>query len=262
MSAVQSVDGLAEARGVVAEGGAVRQGELFPLLIGAPSPVVSEPQTHRPVVSADRMSELSYVVVDVETTGGSPWGGHRVTEIAAVVVRDGRVAELFETLVNPERSIPPYVVRLTHITPAMVRDQPTFREICPQLVDVLRDHVFVAHNAAFDWRFVRAEIGRAGGDFRAGRVLCTVRLARRLVPHLRRRSLDHVAHHFGVPITQRHRAMGDAMATALCLIRMLDEAGARGFDTWADVTHMLRRRGSRRRRRSAMPRAGEWEMGA
>lgn len=220
-----------------------------------------------PAAPADpgRLATLTYAVVDVETTGGSPWYGHRVTEIAAVVVRRGRIAECFETLVNPERSIPPYITRLTHITQDMVRDKPTFRDVCPEVTRVLRGHVFVAHNASFDWRFVTAEVGRAGGMLEVARQMCTVRLARRLLPHLRRRSLDYVAHHYGVPIAQRHRAMGDALATAHCLVRLLEDAGARGLDTWDDLSRVLSARTAaarRRRRRSALPASGEWELGA
>src|SRR6185437_14707120 len=211
---------------------------------GEPSPVPIAPV-------AERLVALSYAVVDVETTGGSPTTGHRVMEIAAVIVRDGRIVDTFETLVDPERLIPPFVTRLTHITPAMVRGKPPFSAIAGRIAELLRDRVFVAHNAAFDHRFVWTEAGRAGVDLSAGRTLCTVRLARRLVPHLRRRSLDFLANHYGVPIRNRHRAMGDAMATAHCLLRLLDDAGARGLDTWADVTTLLRgpRAGARRRRR-------------
>jgi DNA polymerase-3 subunit epsilon len=215
-----------------------------------------------PAMPSDRLATLSYVVVDVETTGGSPWLGHRVTEIAAVVVRDGRIAESYDTLVNPERSIPPFITRLTHITPDMVRDKPIFRDVCPLVLDLLQGHVFVGHNAAFDRRFVHAEVERAGDALPTGRTLCTVRLARRLLPHLRRRSLDHVAHHYGVMVGDRHRAMGDARATAHCLIRMLDEVGALGLDTWADIQRMLGARRPRRGRPSAMPRGGLWELGA
>lgn len=212
----------------------------------------------------DRLVGLSYAVVDVETTGGSPFTGHRVTEIAAVIVREGRIADVFETLVNPQRPIPPFITRLTHITPSMVRDKPTFGEIAMQVRDLLGGHVFVGHNASFDRRFVEAEVARAGLGWRSERVLCTVRLARRLVPHLRRRSLDHVAHYYGVAITNRHRAMGDAMATAHCLLRMLDDVGARGLDTWDDVVRLVgpRRGGRRKRRPTALPMNGEWEWGA
>ena len=200
-------------------------------------------------------SGLSFAVVDVETTGGSPWHGHRVTEVAAVIVRGGRVVDRFESLVNPERSIPPFITRLTHITQAMVRDQPTFREISPRIVDLLRGQVFVAHNAAFDWRFVGTEVWRAGGTLCNPRTLCTVRLARRLLPHLRRRSLDQVAMHYGIRIEARHRAMGDAFATAQCLLRLLDDAGTRGLDTWSDLDRLMRARtgAAKRRRRSALP---------
>jgi DNA polymerase III subunit epsilon len=223
------------------------------------------PSTDQAPPPGDRLVALSYAVVDVETTGGSPLTGHRVTEIAAVIVRDGRLAEVFETLVNPERSIPPFITRLTHITPSMVRDKPRFREIAPRVAALLEGCVFVGHNAAFDRRFIEAEVARAGCDWRGDRVLCTVRLARRLVPHLRRRSLDHLAHHYGVPITNRHRAMGDAMATAHCLLRLLDDAGAHGLDTWNDVTRLIgshRGRPRRGRRHSALPQPAAWEWGA
>jgi DNA polymerase III subunit epsilon len=213
---------------------------------------------------AVRLTNLSYAVVDVETTGGSPLRGHRITEVAAVIVRGGCVVDCFEALVNPERSIPPLITRLTHITQAMVRDQPTFREIAPRLVEILEGHVFVAHNAAFDRRFVGIEVFQAGGRWTAPGILCTVRMARRLLPHLRRRSLDQVAHHYGIRIEGRHRAMGDAMATAKCLIRLLDDAGTRGLDNWGELHQVLQAGtgAARRRRRSALPQIGLWELGA
>lgn len=222
------------------------------------------PDTMPPLLTSQRLTALSYAVVDVETTGGSPWTGHRVTEFAAVIVRDGRVVESYETLVNPERPIPPYITRLTNITPSMVRDKPRFAVIAPRIAELLRGQVFVAHNAGFDRRWVETEVQRAGCYWKGERVLCTVRLARRLVPHLRRRSLDHLAHHYGVRITNRHRAMGDAMATAHCFIRLLDDAGACGLDTWGDVVRLVspsRGRG-RKRRRTALPHTGQWELGA
>jgi len=215
-----------------------------------------------------RLAELTYTVVDVETTGGSPLRGDRITEIAAVVVREGRVGAVFETLVNPERPIPIWITRLTRISDGMVRDQPTFRELYPRVAAALAADVFVAHNAAFDWRFVSSELMAADSALRLPtRRLCTVRLARALLPHLRRRSLDHVAHYYGVAIGARHRAAGDALATAHCLGRLLDDAGARGCDTWADVQGLLsscRKRPPRRGHRGwySMPRGGEWEPGA
>jgi DNA polymerase-3 subunit epsilon len=206
------------------------------------------------------LSSLSFVVVDVETTGGRPEGGDRITEIAAVTVRDGRVVDVFETLVNPERSIPPFITRLTNISWEMVRDKAPFRDVCADLLRVLDGHVFVAHNASFDWRFVSAEVARSSGRELTGRRLCTVRLARRLLPQLRSRSLDWVARHYGVeiPAGMRHRAAGDALATAHCLLRLLEDARGHGCDRWSELERFLasggavakRRRG---RRPPAMP---------
>jgi DNA polymerase III subunit epsilon len=205
---------------------------------------------------ADRLVDLSYVVVDVETTGGSSFGPDRITEFAAVVVERGTITRVYETLVNPQRPIPPMVTRLTNITWDMVKHMPTFREIVPQVADAIRGHVFVAHNAGFDWRFVTDEIARATGERMEGRRLCTVKMARRFLPQLHRRSLDYLARHYNVEITARHRAGGDALATARVFLRMLRDAEDRGCTTWSDLEAQLRAvpRGRRKRRRSAMPR--------
>jgi DNA polymerase-3 subunit epsilon len=222
----------------------------------SPSPVAN------PV--GDPLDSLSYVVVDVETTGGRPWGGDRITEVAAVVVSGGEVREVYETLVNPERSIPPMITALTNISWSMVRDAPLFRDICDEFVDVLAGNVFVAHNAGFDWRFVTSEISRARAHRLEGRRLCTVRLARRLLPHLRSRSLDHVAAYYGVEITARHRAGGDAVATAQVLLRLLDDARDRGYTDWTTLQTLLLTvpKRKRRGRPSAMPRSVDKECGS
>jgi DNA polymerase-3 subunit epsilon len=198
---------------------------------------------------ADPVASLSFAVVDVETTGGQARGGDRVTEIAVVVVHDGDIADIYETLVNPERSIPAFVTALTNITWDMVKDAPTFREIAPQVVGALSGHVFAAHNLPFDWKFVCAELARAEGCVLEGRRLCTVRLARRILPQLSRRSLDNVARYYGVTIRNRHRAGGDAYATARCLIRLLSDARSHGCETWADLEALARRPRRKRRRR-------------
>jgi DNA polymerase III subunit epsilon len=107
--------------------------------------------------------------------------------------------------------------------------------------------VFVAHNVSFDWRFVSAEVARSTGRELTGRRLCTVRLARRLLPQLRSRSLDWVANHYGVEIPDgmRHRAAGDALATAHCLLRLLDDARDHGCERWSELERLLE--GSRTR---------------
>ena len=202
-----------------------------------------------------RLDGLSYVVVDVETTGGRPLQGDRITEIAAVVVQRGEIVDVFESLVNPRRSIPPWITRLTNISWSMVKDAPPFGALCDKVLAVLGGHVFVAHNARFDWTFINAEIERATGRTLDGPRLCTVKLARKLLPELRRRSLDYVAMHYGVEIHGRHRAAGDAIATARVLVRLLAAARERGCETWHDLERLLtavpRRR--RPRRRPARP---------
>jgi DNA polymerase-3 subunit epsilon len=200
------------------------------------------PAWRQPAVADEPLlSELSFAVVDVETTGGRPDTGDRITEIAAVTVRDGRVVDVFETLVNPERSIPPFITRLTNISWEMVREKAPFRDVCEHVLRAIDGHVFVAHNASFDWRFVSAEVSRATGRELTGRRLCTVRLARRLLPQLRSRSLDYVARHYGVEIPEgmRHRAAGDALATAHCLLRLLEDARGHGCERWSDLERFL-----------------------
>lgn len=214
---------------------------------------LDKPRKKKASAPKQHLSSLSWAVVDVETTGGPP-PNHRITEIAAVIVRDGSIQEVYETLVNPERSIPPFVTRLTNISWDMVKDAPKFSAIVPTLLDKLEGNVFVAHNAQFDWSFLSHEIQRTSGARITGNQLCTVRLARQLLPHLPRRSLDYVANYYGIEITGRHRAAGDAVATAKCLIRLLAEAEDRGCSTWEDLEKLMRqRRARKKKRRSAWP---------
>lgn len=212
----------------------------------------------------NELAALSYVVVDVETTGMRAWSGDRVTEIAAVVVCGGVVTEQFATLVNPERPIPRLITALTHIDARMVRDAPRFADVCDDVLRVLEGHVFVAHNAEFDWRFLSAEVARARGRRLVGRRLCTVRLARRVLPTLRSRRLDSLAHYYNITIANRHRAAGDAAATAHVLLRLLDAARERDCRCWADLERLLGVQAPRRRRgrRSALPRSSDGETPA
>ncbi len=203
--------------------------------------------------------DVSFAVVDVETTGTSPSAGDRITEIAIAQVRGGQVVDVYAQLVNPQRPIPPYITQLTRISWDMVRDQPTFRDIAPTVVDRLAGHVFTAHNAAFDWRFVSEALDRGIGHALAGPKLCTVRLARALLPDLARKSLDHVTRYFGIDIAARHRAEGDAVATAHALVRMLRIAEDEGVRSWPALEKRLssptakRRLTASDRRRRAFP---------
>lgn len=202
------------------------------------------------------LRDLRFAVVDVETTGTSPSQRDRVTEIAIVEVAGFEVADCYETLVNPERAMPPAIVALTRITEEMVRHAPRFPDVASEVVARLRERVFVAHNASFDWRFVSHEVQRAAGVALTGEQLCTVRLSRLLLPQLPRRSLDAVTHYFGIDIGARHRAAGDALATAHVLVRLLRLAEDRGATTWRELFALLHAGRARApRRRSAMPRS-------
>jgi DNA polymerase III subunit epsilon len=209
---------------------------------------------------------LPYVVVDVETTGGQPSGVDRVTEVAAVHVNGKEVRLAYHSLINPERPIPWHITRLTGIDDAMVREAPTFADVAGEFAAALVGRVFVAHNARFDYGFLSAEFARVApvplDSVLAGQ-LCTVRLARRLLPFLPRRNLDAVSHHYGVEIAGRHRADGDAIATAHVLRGLLRDASHRGVHTWDDLEVLLGARTARSRaRRSGLPTFSDGAEGA
>ncbi len=163
------------------------------------------------------IDSTTFVVVDVETTGMNPVGD-RITEIAMMKVRGTVLVDEFSTLVNPLVPIPHPITGITGIDDTMVRDAPTAREIVPYISEFLGDAVFTAHNAAFDWGFVTQTILREGGQRPSNRTLCTVKLSRRILPQLRSKSLGNVARHLKIDIPERHRASGDAYATALVLL--------------------------------------------
>ncbi len=153
-----------------------------------------------------------YAIIDIETTGGNP-RTDKITEIA-ILVHDGKkVVNEFSTLINPECNIPYYISQITGITNEMVSNAPRFYEVARQLVEITREKVFVAHNVAFDYGFIRQEFKRLGYDF-SREQLCTVRLSRKIIPGHRSYSLGNLCEELRIPINGRHRAMGDAEATA------------------------------------------------
>jgi DNA polymerase-3 subunit epsilon len=178
------------------------------------------------------LSDTKFAVVDVETTGSSPGRGARIVEYSAVFVEDGEIRGEYTTLVNPEAWIPRWVTRLTGIEPAMVEHAPRFRDIVRHVRKSLEGRVFVAHNVGFDWRFVAEELRMADSVMPEGPRLCTVRMARRVLPGLRRRGLDSLSRYYDVSIVNRHRAGDDARATAAILLRMLEAADRQGIVYW------------------------------
>lgn len=209
------------------------------------------------------LASLSYAVVDVETTGNSARLGDRITEIAIVPVDGGEVGEPFVTLINPGRPIAPAVIALTRITQEMVARAPSFESVAPGVAERLKGRVFVAHNARFDWQFVRGEVLRSNGAMLTGETLCTVRMMKAVLPQLRRRNLDALARYFGIEIVNRHRAGDDAVATAKAFTRMLSIARDEGISTLHELRRkMERQRGRGRKKRRAMPQYMDFDPGS
>ena len=148
------------------------------------------------------------VFVDLETTGGSA-AYDRITEVGLVRVTNGELVEEWSSLVNPECSIPAYIEAFTGIRNDMVRGAPRFTEIAAIVRQKLQGALFVAHNARFDYSFLRSEFLKSQVNFSA-QVLCTVKLSRRLFPEYVRHSLDAVMERIGLTCASSHRALGDA----------------------------------------------------
>jgi len=165
-----------------------------------------------------------YAIVDIETTGGYA-ENHRITEVA-IFFHDGiQVTDTFHTLINPGRNIPYYITGLTGITTEMVLDSPRFEEIAEEIFKRLDGKIFVAHNAHFDYSFLKKEFEQVGINWQS-RKLCTVRLSRKIIPGLRSYGLGSLAESLGIEISNRHRAGGDAAAT----VRIFDQLLRRDRD--------------------------------
>jgi len=162
---------------------------------------------------------MNYAIVDIETTGGSA-ARHKITEVAIFIFDGEKIVNSYQTLINPERHIPTKITQLTGITDEMVAEAPTFAEVAEKIQEVTKDCAFVAHNANFDYGFIRNEFREIGLKYQRKK-LCTVRLSRKLLPGSRSYSLDNVCRRLDIPIEDRHRAAGDARATVEVLHRLL-----------------------------------------
>ena len=162
-----------------------------------------------------------YAIVDLETTGGMA-KRDKITEIGIVLYDGEKIINKYQTLVNPGRSIPSEITRITGITNEMVADAPMFYEVAKDVVEMTDGAIFVAHNVRFDYSFLKQEFGSLGYTF-TKRQLCTVRLSRKTFPGLRSYSLGNLIKHFGIPVDARHRALDDAMATTELLEKILNQ---------------------------------------
>jgi DNA polymerase-3 subunit epsilon len=166
------------------------------------------------------MKKQEYAIVDIETTGGNA-SGSRITEIA-IIIHDGvTVIDRWETLVNPQKEIPLPIFALTGINNEMVRDAPIFDDISEKVLEMLAERIFVAHNVNFDYSFVRHQLEESGFKWTAKK-LCTVRAARKIRPGFGSYSLGNLCRSLEIPVENRHRAGGDADATAILFSRLME----------------------------------------
>jgi DNA polymerase III epsilon subunit family exonuclease len=192
---------------------------------------------------ARQLAESEFVVFDLETTGAKT-PPCRITEIGAYRVHGGRITAEFQSLVNPQMPIPPFITALTGISDAMVKDAPVFSEVICDFLDFIGDAVLVAHNAPFDMRFLNYEIGRIYEDYRVGNpCLCTVQLSRKLVPQIENHKLKTLAEHYAVSLVNHHRAAADAFATAQIFVNLLSALDGGGVRDIASVKKLGLRKG-------------------
>ncbi|WNH07550.1 exonuclease domain-containing protein [Thalassobellus suaedae] len=162
-----------------------------------------------------------YAILDIETTGGK-YNEEGITEIAIYKFDGHTIVDQFISLINPERDIQPFVVNLTGINSNMLRNAPKFYEVAKRIVEITEDCILVAHNAQFDYRILGTEFRRLGFEF-IKPSLCTVELAKSLIPDQPSYSLGKLVRSLGIPVTDRHRASGDALATVKLFKMLLDK---------------------------------------
>ncbi len=162
-----------------------------------------------------------YAIIDIETTGGR-YNEEGITEIAIHKYDGETVIDTFVSLINPEKEIQPFVVNLTGINNKMLRNAPKFYEVAKRIVEITDNCIMVAHNASFDYRILRTEFSRLGFEFDKP-TLCTIELSKKLIPDLESYSLGKLCRKIGIPVSDRHRANGDALATIKLLQILLQK---------------------------------------
>ena len=168
-------------------------------------------------------SKRTYAVVDIEGTG-SPANKNGITEIAIVLFDGKNIVEQYSTLVNPTIPIPKYVAKLTGISDKMVAGAPFFEEIAPTILKLLEKTTFVAHNASFDYPYLKYFLEKAGYTLKTP-VLCTLELSRKAFPNLVKHGLESLCDDLNICLDNRHRAGGDALATTKVLELILKNGG-------------------------------------
>lgn len=160
-----------------------------------------------------------FAVIDIETTGGNP-SAEKIIEIAILIFDGNKIIQEYSTLVNPEKTISPFISTFTGITNHMVKDAPKFEEIAQTVLEITHGHIFVAHNVKFDYNFIKHEFKQIDIEY-SRRTLDTVLLSRKTFPQFRSHSLGNICRDLGISIDNRHRALGDAKATVELLKKII-----------------------------------------
>lgn len=174
-----------------------------------------------------------YSIVDIETTGGHA-SSNGITEICIINFDGEKVTNTYQTLINPEKEIPRYIESLTGISNEMVQTAPTFNLVAKTIYNLLNDTIFIAHNVNFDYSFIKYSLAQCGYILNTNK-LCTVRLSRKIIPNYPSYSLGNLCGYLNIPLSNRHRAKGDAEATVklFSLLLQKDEEG--------EISRMLKR---------------------
>jgi len=181
------------------------------------------------------LSEQPVVIVDIETTGLDPTKTG-IIEIGAMKVQN----EIFVSLIKPSNPIPAFIEGLTGITDKMVEDERNASSVFKDFLNFIEGHILIAHNSDFDFSFLKYHIKNALQKDIPNKILCTVKLSRALIPGLTNYKLHTVAKHFDIPISNRHRAMGDVEITTMLWGKLIEIIKAKGIDTFDDVNKFMK----------------------
>jgi DNA polymerase-3 subunit alpha (Gram-positive type) len=186
----------------------------------------------------ERIDQLDYVIFDIETTGLDP-AKNEITEIGALKIKGAELENVFSHLIRPGHPIPKEITRLTGIDDELVKDSPAVSEVIPKFIEFIGDSALVAHNAEFDFTFVKAQLQKLSLKEINNSVICTVKIARYLLPQLQNHKLHTVASHFGLRVQNRHRAIGDVELTFQIWVKFLSMLKEKGVMSKRDLDSLL-----------------------
>lgn len=184
------------------------------------------------------LDKLNYVILDIETTGLEP-ASREIIEIGAIKTEGTEAKDVFTTLIKPLSPIPPEIERLTGISQDMVEGKPSVKEALKDLLDFAHDSVIVAHNSDFDLGFIKHHLLKELKKELPNRIACTVKVSRAVVPGLQNYKLHTVARHFGIPVENRHRAMGDSEITYHVWRKLVGMMMEKGLTTFDEIERMM-----------------------